>query len=117
MLHHESNSHVFLHSFPTILRKKKKKKKKKVITSNLSFGDDLQEEEAAASPKIKNLKNPNVRTDFLPDKQREEEAKIQRRKLKDEWQKKQDQTKEEFVEITYSYWDGSGHRREVKVKL
>jgi hypothetical protein len=33
-----------------------------------------------------------------------------------EWQAQQDRVKSEPLMIVYSYWDGSGHRREIKVK-
>ena len=39
-----------------------------------------------------------------------------RKQLKSEWLAEQDKVKNEEIEITYSYWDGSGHRRSVKVK-
>ena len=88
--------------------------------------------------------NPNVATDFLPDHEREvEEAKL-REELKEEWKREQERIKsqlllflsysavsaitrslaliplccailEEKLEITYSYWDGSGHRRAITV--
>ena len=30
-----------------------------------------------------------------------------------EWEEKQERLKAEPVTVTYSYWDGSGHRREI----
>ena len=33
-----------------------------------------------------------------------------------EWAAKQSTLKEEEIEITFSYWDGSGHRRTVRMK-
>lgn len=33
-----------------------------------------------------------------------------------EWVMKQEKLKNEEIEITFSYWDGSGHRRSVKMK-
>jgi hypothetical protein len=35
---------------------------------------------------------------------------------KQEWAAKQSTLKEEEIEITFSYWDGSGHRRTVRMK-
>ena len=149
-------------------RDKRKKKKKKKI--GLSFdqddeGSDDHEEDASAtipkSKKLKSMKNPDVDTSFLPDKEREEQERILREKLREEWVEKQaaikgKQTAEsilftdefellnillfllasfllfvfvvlytvnafsqclaEDIEITYSYWDGSGHRYSIKVK-
>ena len=36
-----------------------------------------------------------------------------RKQLTEEWQQEQDKKKAEKLEITFSYWDGSGHRRSV----
>lgn len=39
-----------------------------------------------------------------------------REALRQEWLRKQEEIKAEEVEVVYSYWDGSGHRKSVKVK-
>jgi len=52
----------------------------------------------------------------LPDKDREEEERLLREKLRQEWVEKQQKLKDEEVDLVYSYWDGSGHRRSVRVK-
>uniref|UniRef100_A0A8C9TTV8 Family with sequence similarity 50 member A n=1 Tax=Scleropages formosus TaxID=113540 RepID=A0A8C9TTV8_SCLFO len=61
-------------------------------------------------------KNPDVDTSFLPDRDREEEENRLREELRQEWERKQEKIKSEEIEITFSYWDGSGHRRTVKMK-
>lgn len=61
-------------------------------------------------------KDPNVDTSFLPDREREEEENRLREELRQEWAEKQQKLKEEEIDITFSYWDGSGHRRTVRVK-
>lgn len=61
------------------------------------------------------LKNPTVDTSFLPDREREEEERRAREELRKEWIKSQEEMKKEEIEITCSYWDGSGHRMSVKV--
>lgn len=61
-------------------------------------------------------KNPDVDTSFLPDREREEEENKLREELRQEWARKQNALKEEEIEITFSYWDGSGHRRSVVMK-
>lgn len=68
--------------------------------------------------KEKSLEDANlgIDTDFLPDRDRELEEKRMREKLAEEWREKQQKLKEEVIEITFSYWDGSGHRRVVKMK-
>lgn len=72
------------------------------------------EEDIKVSKKIK--KDPNVDTSFLPDREREEEENRLREELRQEWVRQQEQLKEEEIDITFSYWDGSGHRRTVRVK-
>mmetsp|Transcript_47066 Transcript_47066/g.78127 ORF Transcript_47066/g.78127 Transcript_47066/m.78127 type:complete len:355 (-) Transcript_47066:101-1165(-) len=60
-------------------------------------------------------KNPNVNTSFLPDPERDlMDAKL-RSELEQEWYAQQQEIKSERLEITYSYWDGSGHRRTIEI--
>jgi protein FAM50 len=118
---------------------KKSKKRKKAAKSTLSFavdevlddGGDTSSANATGynSPapvctdddkpakRAKLRKNPNVDTSFLPDREREEAERREREELRQEWIRKQEELKKEEVEITYSYWDGSGHRKSVIVKL
>ncbi|GAA5823620.1 hypothetical protein JCM5353_005078 [Sporobolomyces roseus] len=108
--------------------KKKKKDKGKV---KLSFGDDEEGDgDDAPTPKKKMRtantdddeaskrgkvgKNPTVDTYFLPDRVREEAERKERDELRKKWLKMQEDMKQEPIEITYSYWDGSGHRKTVQ---
>ncbi|KAF9646374.1 XAP5-domain-containing protein [Thelephora ganbajun] len=117
---------------------KKTKKRKKTQKSTLSFAldDEGDEQESSAngtgsnSPapgsgadedgnptkKAKLGKNPAVDTSFLPDREREEAERKEREELRQEWLKRQEELKNEDIEITYSYWDGSGHRKSVMCK-
>uniref|UniRef100_H2YYX6 FAM50A/XAP5 C-terminal domain-containing protein n=1 Tax=Ciona savignyi TaxID=51511 RepID=H2YYX6_CIOSA len=61
-------------------------------------------------------KNPDVDTSFLPDREREAQEEGMKEQIRKEWVTKQENLKNEEIEITYSYWDGSGHRRKVKMK-
>jgi protein FAM50 len=61
-------------------------------------------------------KNPDANTDFLPDRDRELAEEEERERLKQEWHNEQECRKNELVNITYSYWDGSGHRRTIRCK-
>ncbi len=61
-------------------------------------------------------KNPAVDTAFLPDRDREREERLERERLKADWLAEQARQKAEPLEITYSYWDGSGHRRSIVVR-
>ena len=79
--------------------------------------EDTSGNGAEYSLKKKRLgKNPDVDTFFLPDVDRDEEENKLREKLKDEWDQRQRKLKDETIEITYSYWDGSGHRKSVNMK-
>lgn len=71
-------------------------------------------EEEPSKKKIK--KNPNVDTSFLPDREREETENKMREELRMQWVEKQAALKDEEIEITFSYWDGSGHRRSIVQK-
>ena len=110
---------------------KKVKKRKKSAKATLSFAMDDDEDDGSASttplnddtkddppPKRgKFRKNPNVDTSFLPDREREEQERTERERLRQEWLSKQEQMKQEEIEVTYSYWDGSGHRKSVTVSF
>lgn len=113
---------------------KKRKKRKKAANSTLSFSIDDEDGGEAGEPNGKNkntgqdddepthqakrakLKNPSVDTSFLPDREREEEERRTREELRKEWLGAQEEMKKEEIEITCSYWDGSGHRMSVKCK-
>jgi protein FAM50 len=83
-------------------------------TTAADDNDHLDEHKNAKKARI--TKNPEVDTTFLPDRDREEEEKRLREQLRQEWVEKQETLKNEDIEITFSYWDGSGHRRSVKMK-
>lgn len=110
--------------------KQAEKNKQKRQIQALSFNLDEDEEEAEVSDdeiaeeitvKSKDIldrsgikkikKNPDVDTSFLPDREREEEENRLREELRQEWARKQNALKEEEIEITFSYWDGSGQDR------
>jgi protein FAM50 len=119
------------------------KKRKKAAKATLSFAMDDEEDggdgEGKSTPTVANSvspspgfkdaddnseqsakrakfrKNPNVDTSFLPDRDREEAERKERERLRQEWLKKQEELKQEDIEVTYSFWDGSGHRKSVMV--
>lgn len=110
-------------------QKEDRKRKEKLKIANLSFDPDeeeddedkeeIEEEEETFEDKKKKKrlgKNPDVDTSFLPDRDREEEENKMREQLRQEWVLKQEKLKDEEIDITYSYWDGSGHRRQVRMK-
>eukprot|EP00035_Acanthoeca_spectabilis_P036667 m.40974 g.40974 ORF g.40974 m.40974 type:complete len:326 (+) comp8151_c0_seq1:64-1041(+) len=97
---------------------RKRKKKKKTAKAVLSFDEDAEVDipEDKAPKKLKAAKNPEVDTSFLPDRERDRQERLQREELMREWTETQEKLKAEPITITYSYWDGSGHRRSLKMK-
>ncbi|OWM80372.1 protein XAP5 CIRCADIAN TIMEKEEPER [Punica granatum] len=105
------------------LQLQKLKKRKIKGNSRLSFVDDIDdqsEEEETVEPKrlgqSKLSKDPTVETSFLPDSEREAEEQAERERLRKQWLLEQEQIRNEPLEITYSYWDGAGHRRVIQVR-
>jgi len=126
-------------------KKKRKRKQMKQQAALLSFGGDGNDDEhnnndddnnndnnnngdehyadndqpntaTTTKTKIRKTKDPTIDTSFLPDKERET-AMIQKRlDLEQEWKQKQEQMQQEKLQITFSYWDGSGHRRNCTIK-
>lgn len=116
-------------------KKEKKKKRKKRKLNTLSFGEDMlgsegeEEVEAEAKDDKQNNrkkmmkkkkkkvgKDPTIVTSFLPDRDREAASKALRQKLEQEWHANQAKMKLEKLQVTYSYWDGSGHRRNIVIE-
>ncbi|CAI2170946.1 2894_t:CDS:2 [Funneliformis geosporum] len=91
---------------------KYEKFKKKQIES--IEDNDVSPQPLSKKPKLG--KNPNVDTSFLPDRDREEEERKEREQLRLEWLQKQEEIKNEKISVTYSYWDGTGHRKTVSCK-
>eukprot|EP00946_MAST-07B_sp_MAST-7B-sp1_P001024 g1024.t1 len=100
--------------------------KKDDITAKRKRGEDLRSSQptsgaasVAASgrliKKLKPVKNPDVDTSFLPDRARAERLALEKEKLRKEYLSLQAQLKAQLLEITYSWWDGSGHRRVIQV--
>jgi len=93
---------------------------KSLANSDKSPPIELIEPESLATDSFKNKKfgkNPFVNTEFLPDREREEKEKQEKLRLVEQYLIEQEHAKKnEMIEVTYSYWDGSGHRRTAKVK-
>lgn len=108
----------------------KRKKRRVKGPSRLSFADEIdgdtdEENEAAGKQTLEPIKqqklgkfgkNPGVETSFLPDREREAEEQAERERLRTQWLQEQSRVKNEALEITYSYWDGAGHRRVIQVR-
>lgn len=61
-------------------------------------------------------KDPTVATDFLPDAERERAAAELTERLRREFEAKMETERAEKLRVTYSWWDGSGHRREIVIQ-
>ncbi|MBA0614274.1 hypothetical protein Godav_014589 [Gossypium davidsonii] len=83
-----------------------------VMLSRWGYGSlSLETSESKRFSRGKFGKDPSVETSFLPDSEREAEEQAERERLRKQWILEQEQIKNEPLEITYSYWDGAGHRR------
>jgi len=110
-----------------ILKQKRKrlkkglKKKKRMLT----FDEEEDEGEDLPAPKKKKMKrnavvkkiskNPLIDTSFLPDAERDVADFKLKEQIRQEYHKKQEQLKEMTLELSFSYWDGSNHRRTMRV--
>uniref|UniRef100_A0A803LGJ2 FAM50A/XAP5 C-terminal domain-containing protein n=1 Tax=Chenopodium quinoa TaxID=63459 RepID=A0A803LGJ2_CHEQI len=103
------------------LQLEKRQKRKRKVNARLSFAEELdngseEEEEINNEEPVKVKcgklgKDPTVETSFLPDSEREAEEQAERERLGRQWLREQAMIKNEPLQITYSYWDGTGHRR------
>ncbi|XP_055380187.1 protein FAM50 homolog [Condylostylus longicornis] len=109
--------------------KNKQKKQIQALSFSLDEDDQYESEEKIREitkkkwteikdekPLKKIRKNPDVDTSFLPDREREERENRVREELRQEWVAQQAALKDQDINITFSYWDGSGHRRSVTMK-
>ena len=78
--------------------------------------EKVVENDTVKSTSLEVGKDPTVKADFLPDRERERREEELRAELHREWERRQKAIKEEPLDITYSYWNGTGHRRSVTVK-
>lgn len=84
----------------------------------LSFGHDVDEdeEEDVFVPKKRLGMDPSVDTSFLPDRDRELQVERKKLELAREWQLQQEREKNEEINVAYAYWDGSSHRKTMRVR-
>lgn len=101
-------------------REKEKHVQKHTQKRVLSFAFEDEEEEdddvAPIIPKKRVGMDPTVDTSFLPDKEREEFLRMKKEELAAEWRVKQNVEKNEEITVAYAYWDGSSHRKNMKIK-
>jgi protein FAM50 len=83
--------------------------------SELSASSDPTGAASGGSKRVRMGRNPSAPSWFLHDSRKDAEAESERARLEREWDAQQELVKKEKIEVTYSYWDGSGHRRHVTV--
>lgn len=93
---------------------------RKINNSKLSFKDSEDSDEENVFERDEDRKHfgkdPTVNTSFLHDEDREHQLQLKKASLVAEYNNEQEHVKREKLEITYSYWDGSGHRRSCVVE-
>lgn len=84
------------------VREQRRQEKRKKMMAKLSFADDDEEEEdedkavnEESSSKKKVMKNPEVDTSFLPDRDRDRLLEEERRRQEEQWQAEQEAIKRE----------------------
>lgn len=104
----------------TSLDKDTKSNQKRVLS--FTFEDDDEDDEDGKKPNVSTPPkkrvgmDPTVETSFLPDREREEELTRLKEDLAKEWQALQEKEKNEEINVAFAYWDGSSHRRDLRMK-
>ena len=73
-------------------------------------------EEPPAQKRRRVAKNPEVPTEFLPDAERKRELERRAEDLRLQFLQREEEMRARPLLITFSYWNGSGNRRQVEVK-
>ncbi|TIB89526.1 XAP5-domain-containing protein [Wallemia mellicola] len=94
----------------TTHRPKKKSKTKKTSTKLSFAGDDGDLDGDDTKDTSKKLKNPQVDTSFLPDRDRDIADINERERLRKEFLRKQEDIKSEDLTIQFAYFDGTSHK-------
>ncbi|KAI1718480.1 XAP5, circadian clock regulator domain-containing protein [Ditylenchus destructor] len=89
------------------------KKTKRILSFN--YNEEDEDDEPVVIRKRLGM-DPTIDTSFLPDLEREQELIKQKETLAAEWRQLQDKEKNEDINIAYCYWDGSSHRKDMKIK-
>ncbi|KAJ1442874.1 XAP5, circadian clock regulator-domain-containing protein [Ochromonadaceae sp. CCMP2298] len=112
-------------------RVRARESKRRKIASSLSFQTEEGEEEGGNGGggsssggggggvgvfQKKPLKCPSVDTSYLPDRARDRALSEKKEALQAEWLERQTLIKNEMLEVVYSYWDGSGHRKAITLR-
>ncbi|KAE9421569.1 hypothetical protein Angca_004767 [Angiostrongylus cantonensis] len=100
---------------PATLQEKRENYAEKRVLS-FAFEDEEEDEELSVVNKKRVGMDPTIDTSFLPDKDREAEIAKKKTELAAEWRAQQEREKNEEITVAFAYWDGSSHRKNLKVK-
>lgn len=105
----------------SVPRNKKMKKTAKNNDKNMQNNEKCKnaknnDEAQNGEKRGKIVRNPFVDTSFFPDRERELKEIEMREKLAKDWLDEQEKIKSTLIEVVFSFWDGSGHRRSLKIK-
>lgn len=92
-----------------------KSKKRNLLTFVTSDNEEEDTNIFLVNPK-RSKKNPMIDTSFLPDQARDLADEQLREDLRKEFMSLQKKLKKSILEITFSFWDGSNHRRTMQVE-
>ncbi|VDK42871.1 unnamed protein product [Anisakis simplex] len=97
----------------------KDKNQKRVLSFAFEDDDEECDEQSTSTyvvPKKRMGMDPTIETGFLPDREREDQLTKLKEELSKEWKRLQDKEKNEEINVAYAYWDGSSHRKDLRVK-
>jgi protein FAM50 len=102
---------------------KKKTRQKSEARARMSFrmdeddDEDVEDEQEQQQQKKKSRlgKDPTVETGFLRDADREAEEEKTREALAEAWRAEQERVKRESLVVVFSFWDGKGTRRAMRL--
>lgn len=104
-------------------KRARRRKEQARSAAALSFSLDEDEDGAAAAEaagaaaapppqkkrRERSVRNPEVDTSFLPDRERDAAERREREELREEWHARQAQLKQEHMHVDFVFWDGSAH--------
>lgn len=94
----------------------------KAARARVSFMEEEEEQEEQDGTRHEGSlsgqlgKDPSADTAFLPDREREMAEQRLRQELADRWEAEQTLIKDEMLLVTFSFWDGKGSRRALRIR-
>ena len=97
----------------------KAKNSKSTVSEREAGEDAANDDDAAPQTAFKRKrfgKDPAVDTSFLPDRDREEQEQRERDAMLEDIKKKRELMKQEKINVSYAYWDGSAHFQTLEMR-